>query len=97
MESKFYVLVSQSENDYGSVVSLSDMAYSNKKQAKAELAKSYTEFLKDCDRGAVGNFEEYYVDIKSMKDFSEWKVTSASVPHFYERMRIEEVTVSIKD
>jgi len=97
MESKFYILVSQSENDYGSVVSVSDLAYSDKKQAKAELAKNYTEFLKDCDRGAVGNFEEYSVDIRSMKDFLEWKVTSASVPHFYERMRIEEITISIID
>lgn len=95
MEHKFYVLVTESENAYGHEVNVHEEAYMNKQQAKSVLACTYHDFLKECDRGDVGDFFEYSVDIKSMKDFTEWKVTSASVPHFYERMRIEEVTVSI--
>ena len=95
MDYKFYVLVSESENSYGHDVTVSEQAYMNKKQAKAELACTYHDFIKECDRGEVGDFFEYSVDIKSMKDFTEWKVTSAIHPQFYERMRIEEVTVTI--
>lgn len=95
MEAKFYVIVSDSEDQYGKHVCVHDLAYANKKEAKSELACTYHDFLKECDRGNVSEFFEYSVDIKSMKDFNEWRVTSATVPDFYQRMWIEEITVTI--
>jgi hypothetical protein len=95
MEHDFYVLVSESENQYGHETTVHDVAYSVKKQAQKELADSYETFLKDCDKGIVGDFEEYDVRLTDMKDFHKWRVTSASYPQFYEEMRLEQITITI--
>lgn len=95
MEHKFYVLVSDSENEYGHKVTVHDLAYAVKKEAQAELACTYQDFIKECDRGDVGFFEEYDVRLTEMKDFYKWRVTSAKYPQFYEEMRLEQVTVTI--
>lgn len=95
MEHDFYVLVSESENQYGHETTVHDVAYSAKKQAQKELADSYETFLKDCDKGIVSGFEEYDVRLIEMKDFHKWRVTSASYPQFYEEMRLEQITITI--
>ena len=96
MEYDFFVLVSETENQYGHQTSVYDKAYSDKKEAQKELAESYESFIKDCDKGLVGDFEEYDTRLTEMKDFRKWRVTSAKHPQFYEEMRIEKTTVIIK-
>ena len=95
MEHSFYVLVSESENQYGHMTTVHDIAYAIKKRAQKELAESYEAFLKDCDKGIVGDFEEYDVRLTDMRSFHKWRVTSAKYPQFYEEMRLEQITVTI--
>ena len=95
MEQLFYVLVSESENQYGHETTVHDVAYAVKKQAQKELSSAYEQFVKDCDKGVVGDFEAYDTTLTNMKDFRRWKVTSATYPQFYEEMRLEEVTVTV--
>jgi hypothetical protein len=95
MEHDFFILVSESENQYGHNTSVYDTAYSHKKEAQKELAESYETFIKDCDKGLVGDFEEYDTRLTEMKDFHKWRVTSSRYPQFFEEMRIEQVTVTI--
>lgn len=95
MEQQFYVLVSESENQYGHETTVHDMAYAVKKQVQAELANSYESFVKECDKGTVGDFEQYDVRLTEMKNFHKWRITSAKYPQFYEEMRMEQVTVTI--
>lgn len=95
MEYDFFVLVSESEDQYGHRTSVYDTAYSVKKVAQKELADSYELFIKDCDKGLIGDFEEYDVRLTEMKDFHKWRVTSSKYPQFYEEMRIEKVTITL--
>lgn len=95
MEQMFYVLVTEQENQYGHEVVVNDVAYKSKKQAQKELSCTYECFVKDCDGDAVDGFDEYSVTLSTMKDFTKWRITSATYPQFFVEMRIEPVTVTI--
>jgi len=95
MDYDFYVLVSESENQYGHETTVGEIAYAVKKQAQRELSAAYEAFVKECDKGAVGDFAEYDIVLTDMKDFRKWRITSATYPQFYEEMRLEKVTVTM--